>query len=433
MERKYVIIFLLSVCFSSLKAQQTLTLQQCIDRALENNKQIKSQTLAQREREIAYRQAKQNLLPTLNAGAGQNLSFGRSIDATNTYQSANSNQVSFNISSNLTLFDGLKMKYSIDARRAEMRVSQADLEKMKDDITLAVNMAFLEVLMNKELLQIAREQLDITQQNIERQRILVASKRIVEGELYELLAQESKENLNYVEANNNLQISLLNLAQIIELDDFQHFDITAPDDLNNDLTLLSIETVYENALKSRPEIKSAEFRLQSSKKNVLIARSDYFPTLSLGANVGTGYYNLQDAQNLPFDEQLSNNRSTSVGLSLNIPVFNRFSVSNRVKTAKLEVENSELNISNAKTELYKTIQQAYLNANAAKSRWDAAIQSETATREAYRFTLQKFEAGRASQFELFQSKSLLTQALSEKAQAKYEYFFRMKILGMYNR
>ena len=432
MERKYVIIFLLFVCFSNLKAQQTLTLQQCVDRALENNRQIKSQSLVKQEREIAYRQARQNLLPDLNAGAGQNFSFGRSIDASNTYQSANSTQTSFNLSSNLTIFDGLKMKHNIDARKAEMRVSEADLEKMKDDITLAVNMAFLEVLMNKELLQIAQEQLGITQQNIERQKLLVKSKKIVEGELYELLAQEARENFRYIEADNNLQISLLNLAQIIELNDFQNFDVVVPNDLSDDLILFSIETVYANALKNRPEMKSAEFRLQSSKKNVSIARSDYFPTLSFGANVGTGYYNLNNMQNFPFEEQLSNNRSTNVGFSLNIPIFNRFNVSNRVKSAKLAVENSELNINSTKTELYKTIQQAYLNAKTAKSRWNAAIKSETATQEAYRFTLQRFEAGRASQFELFQAKSLLTQVLSEKAQAKYEYFFRLKILEMYN-
>ena len=438
MERKYVIIFLLFVCFSNLNAQHTLTLQQCIDSALENNRQIKSQSLIKQEREIAYRQARQNLLPGLNAGASQNFSFGRSIDASNTYQSDNSIQTSFNVSSNLTIFDGLKMKYSIDARKAEMHASQADLEKIKDDITLAVNAAFLEVLMNKELLQIAQEQLEITQQNVERQKILLKSKKITEGDLYELLAQESKENLRCIEADNNLKISLLNLAQIIELSpqnpphgDFD-FDIIAPDDLSNNLVLLSIETVYENALKNRPEIKSAEYRLQSSKKNVLIARSDYYPTLSLEANFGTSYFNLENMQNQPFEKQLSKNLSSSVGLSLSIPVFNRFYVSNRVKSAKLEVKSSELNKDNARAELYKTIQQACLNANAAKSRWDATIKSETAAREAYRFALQKFETGRTSQYELFQAKSFLMQALSEKAQAKYEYFFRLKIVAIYN-
>ncbi len=305
MERKYAIIFLLIVCFSCLKAQ--LTLQQCINRALENNRQIKSQSLVKQEKEIAYRQARQNLLPDLNAGANQGFSFGRSIDASNTYQTANAAQTAFNLSSNLTIFDGLRMKYSIDARKAEMHVSQADLEKIKSDITLVVNTAFLEVLMNKELLQVAKEQVEITRQNIERQKILVESKKIAEGELYELLAQESKENLRCVEAGNSLKISLLNLAQIIELDDFQNFDIIVPADLGADLILLSVEAIYENALKNRPEIKSAEYRLQSSRKNVLIARSDYYPTLSLGANIGTGYYNLNNVQNFPFREQLSNN------------------------------------------------------------------------------------------------------------------------------
>jgi len=442
--KKYFTLFLLLIFFSEIPAQQTLTLQQCIDSALENNKKIKSQSLAKQEREIAYRQARQNLLPNLNAGANQSFNFGRALDADNIYQTANSTQTSFNLSSNLTIFDGLKMKHSIDARRAEMYASEADLGKMKDDIILSVNMAFLEVLMNKELLQIAKEQLEITQQNIERQKILVESRKIVEGELYELKAQASKEKLKYIEAENNLKISLLNLAQIIELSPLTSsvlskrsnkwdFDVTAPDDLwNNDLTLLSVEMVYEKALKNRPEIKSAEYKLQSTKKNMLIARSGYYPILSLGANAGTNYFNLNNVQNNSFEKQLLNNRSTSVGLSLNIPVFNRFEVNNRVKTAKLELENSELNISITKAELYKTIQQACLNADAAKSRWDAAMESETAAQEAYRFALQKYEVGRTSQYDFFQAKSLLAQVLSEKAQAKYEYFFRLKILEMYN-
>jgi outer membrane protein len=216
----------------------------------------------------------------------------------------------------------------------------------------------------------------------------------------------------------------------MEITDFQHFDIQAESPVLGNLD--SVEDVYKSALQNRPEMKSANYKLQSSEKNVSIARADYFPTLTFGAQFGTGYYNLQNMQSRPFDKQLSDNMSTSVGLNLNIPIFNRFDTKNRVETAKLVVENSKLEIENAKKELFKTIQQAHQNALAAKERRQAADKSVTAMREAFRYAEQRFDAGRASQYEVFQAKNNLTQTLSEQMQAKYEYIFRLKILEMYN-
>ena len=427
---KKLMILFLGIALN-INAQQTYTLQQCIDIALENNRQVKQQSLAKQERDIAYRQARQNLLPNLNAGAGQYFNFGRSLDVNNTYQSANSTQTSFNIGSNLTLFDGLKMKHNIDARQAEMYASAADLEKMKMDIVMAVNTAYLQVLMNKELLQIAENQLLLTRELIVQRQKLIETGKLAEGEIFELQAQEAKENLNRVQADNTLKLSLLDLAQIMDIADFQNFDIQAE---NLPLTdLRSVADTYESALQNRPEMKSATFRLQSSKNNVSIARANYFPTLTFGANAGTGYFNLQNIPSRPFDKQLSDNMSTSIGFNLNIPIFNRFDTKNRVEVAKLATENSKLELENTKKELFKSIQQAHQNAVAAKERWQAADKSVTAMREAFRYAEQRFDAGRASQYEVFQAKNNLTQVLSEQTQAKFEYLFRLKILEMYSR
>lgn len=426
--KSFLAIILLLLPFFG-NSQNAWTLEQCIDTALVNNRRVKQQLLTKEARAIAYNQARQELLPNLNASAGQSFSFGRSLTAENIYQSANSSSTSFSVSTSLTLFDGLRIKHNIDARRADMNASEADLEKIHDDIIMSVTTAFLQVLMNKELLQIAKEQIQLTQKNIEQRESLVESGKMAEGELYELYAQEAQEELNIIQADNSLKLSLLDLAQILELSDFENLDIITPDDLITiDASILPADSVYRSALTHRPEIRGAEYRLESSERNVSIIKSSYYPSLSFGAQMGTDYYNLKGIENSSFSDQISNNLRESLGFSLQIPIFNRFDTRNRVRTAKLEVESSRIAIEDVKIELRKNIQQAYQNALAAKTRWIATQKSEMAVREAYRFVNQKYEAGRASQYELFQAKNNLTKTLSEQTQAKYEFAFRMRIL-----
>jgi len=413
-------------------AQQKYTITECIEIALGNNRNIKQQELNRQQREIAYSQARADLLPSLNASAGQNFVFGRSIGLDNTYQNTNSSQTSFGIGADITLFDGLRMKHSIDARKADMHASEADLDKIRDDIIMSVSTAFLQTLLNKELLQIAENQLETTRADIARRTALVNSGKMARGELYEQEAQLAKEELNRVQAESNLRLSLLDLAQIMELEQFDDFDVTAPpaETLISETPLLASEAVYESALVNRPIIRSMQYRIESSEKEMLMARSQFYPSLSFGANMGTGYYKMNGRDNDPFGTQLRNNVSNSLGFSLRIPIFNKFQVRNNVHSAELAIANTRLEMDKTKLELRKQIEQAYYNAVGAKSRWEAAQKSVTASNEAYRFAEEKHGSGRANSYELFLAKNNQTQALGEEAQAKYEYAFRLKILEL---
>ena len=416
----------------SLSAQRQYTLLECIDIALENNRNIKQQELGRQQREIAYSQARADLLPNLNASAGQNFVFGRSIGLDNVYQNTNSSQTSFNIGGDITLFDGMRMKHNIDARKADMYASEADLEKMRDDIILSVSTAFLQALLNQELLRIAENQLETTEANLQRQDQLVKSGKMARGELYELEAQQAREELNRVQAESNLKLALLDLAQVMELEEFNQFDIVAPsaETLINETPLLSSRDVYESALVNRPEIRGMRYRLESSENELLMAKSGYYPSLSFGANMGTGYYHMSGRDNDPFSSQLRNNMSNSLGFSLRIPIFNRFQVRNNVRGAQLAIVNTQLEMDKTKIELRKQIEQSYFNAIGSRSRWEAAEKSVAASQEAYRFAEEKYESGRANAYELFLAKNNLTQVLGEEAQAKYEYAFRLKILEL---
>lgn len=431
MKLKYTLVALFSVFVCSISAQQ-YTLEECIETALNNNRNIKQQMLNKQQREIAYSQAKSDILPNLNASAGQNFVFGRSIGLDNVYENTNSSQTSFGLNAGITIFDGLRMKYNIDARRAELGASNADLEKYKDDIEMSVSTAFLQVLLQKELLQIAAEQVDLTLASIEVQNKLIESGKLAKGEIYELEAQLAREEQNMVQTESQLKLAILDLAQIMELEDFNNFDIITPpiEYIINEEYLISSEEIVRSAFLVRPEIDAANLRLESSLLEVKIARSRLYPTLSFGANMGTGYYNMGGRTNASFSSQVKNNISNSLGFNLQIPIFNKFQTRNSIRTAKLAAENSRIEIDNVKIDLRKRVEQAFENAKGAKSKWQATKKAETAGQESYRFTQEKYEGGRSNSFELFQAKTNLSKTLADQAQAKYEYAFRLKILQL---
>lgn len=418
--RKIFIILAALIASFFANAQHTWTLEQCIDSALANNRNIKQRELARQTNEIAYQQARNNLLPNLNGSANQSWGYGRSQIVDGTYQNVNTSNTTFGLSSGITLFDGLRMKFNIDARMADLKAAEANVQKINEDIILSVSTAYLQVILNKELVTNALEQVELTKAKVVQQKALIESGKKAEGEMYELLAQQSSEDFVLIQNQNNLKLSLLDLAQIIELTNFERFDIEVPHDLMSDeLELLDPEQIYQSALNHRPEIKIAEYQLEGSKRNVQIAQSSYFPTLSFGANLSGGYYN-----------SISTPLSTGLGLSLSVPIFNKMATRNQVRTAQINVESTKLAVENSKKELQKRVQQAYFNAVAAKAKWDASKKSEIASKEAYRFVNQKYEGGRSSTFELYQSKNNMAKALSEVSQAKYEYVFRLKILEL---
>lgn len=425
-----IIAAMLAACVCA--GAQTLSLQQCIDTALAHNNQLKQQTYQLRTQEVTYRQARQNLLPNLNASASQSWVFGRSIGADNVYKSTNSSQTSLGLSASLLLFDGLKMKYSIDEAKAAMLASEADVSALKADITMNISAMYLQILLNKELLETARQQLADTQLKVEQNRALVEAERLAAGELYAIEAQAAKEELAVTQAQNNLQLALLDMVQALELDSIGGFDVVVPTDLELLAgALLTNDAVYNMALQHRPEIKAAEYNLAASEHALKSARADYYPTLSAGASLSTGYYDMEGYQNNTFGRQLGDNLSTSVGLQLTIPIFNKMQVRNNVSRARINVENYKVQAEEAKKTLRKNIDQAYYNALAAQSRETAAEKSERSAYEAYRYAEQKYESGRASVYEFYDAKLSYTLALSERIQAKYEYLFRLKILEYY--
>ena len=440
MKRMYSLIAaaLMLVVFTGAKAQQTWSLQKCIDYALENNIQIKQQVLNSEYYSNQHSQAKFNRLPNLNAGFQNNMNYGRTIGSDNTYLDINSNSTSGSLSSNVTLWNGFTLKNSIKMAEMDLRASLEEMQKAKDDIMLNIAASYLEILFADELLIVTEDLLKITQLQIDRTGKLVEAGSLAKGSLLEIEAQYAREELNVVNAQNRVQLAYLSLYQFLELPSSESFKIEKPilPEISANMTMLNSMDVFKNAVQIRPAVKGAEFKLESARKQLLIAKGNLMPSLTFGGN----YYNFYNNKyqypdppygiggNIPFGKQLKSNERFGFGATLNIPIFNRYQAQTGVSNAQIQVENTELQLQSTKNLLRK----AYTNALASFKRYVANQKAVVSSTEAFRYTEEKFNVGMINSVEYNQVKNNLTNAQSDLLQAKYEYIFRTKILDFYN-
>lgn len=438
MKRIYSLIAaaILMVVITSAQAQETWSLQKCIDYALKNNIQIKQQALNSEYYSNQLGQAKNNRLPNLNAGFQNNMSFGRSLGSENTYLDVNSNTTSGSLSSNITLWNGFTLKNSVKMADMDLRATLEDLQKAKDDMMLNIAASYLEILFAEELVVVAEDLQKITQLQIDRTGKLVEAGSLAKGSLLEIEAQYAREELNVVNAQNRLQLAYLGLYQLLELPSTESFRIEKPilPEIGANLSLMNTMDVFKNAVQIRPAVKGAEFKLESARTQLLIAKGNLLPSLSFGANYNNNYNYLMNTQftNISFGEQLKSHQRYGFGVSLNIPIFNRFQAQSSVSNSQIQVENTELQLQSTKNLLRKDIEQAYTNAIAAFKRYIANQKTVISSKEAFRYTEEKFNVGMINSVEYNQSKNNLSTAQSDLLQAKYEYIFRTKILDFYN-
>jgi len=440
MKRKYLFISII-LLFSPLvlSAQQKLwTLEECISHALENNIQIKQQKIMTDYQVSTLEQSKLKLLPTVNGSASHNYSFGRALDET-TYEFTDNVTVqsnNFYAGSNVTLFQGLVNYNTIQKNKYELLASEQDLEKFRDDISMNIALAYLQILLNQELVSATEAQVKLTKEQIDRTRRMVDAGSLARGNLLDIEAQAAREELQLVNMQNQLTLSLLTLAQMLELENPQEFAVAIPEIKIEDASIQgSPSAIYSAAEQMRPEVLSAEYQLRSAEYDLAIARGGRSPRLSLGASVSTAYSDNRlrpityDAY--PFGDQLRDNISYGVGFSLSIPVFNGWQVNSSIQNSKLGIDNSRYALESTKKQLYKTIEQAFTDANGALKQYHASQKAVASMEEAFRYAEQKLDVGLLTAFEYNQSKTQLLNAQSEMAQAKYEYIFKTKVLDFY--
>lgn len=425
---------LAAACTAAAQSRpEVWTLEQCIEFAQRNNTTVRTRAVQVDQNSNELSTARFSRLPDLNASVGYNVSFGRGTGDDNVYKTQTLQTGSFDLSASMPLFQGLRINRTVKGGKLDLAAAVQDLERAREDVAVNVMTLYLQVLYYKELVGVAERQLDLSTRQAERSRELVASGKQPESARYESEALAANDALTLTQARNDLQLALLDLSQAMNRESAAGFDIALPDlDPLLDRALskhTDTEAIYDYAAENRPHIRAERIRLESSENSVAIARSYLYPSLSLRGGYGTGIYSSMDADFWP---QFRRNGSEFVGVSLSIPIFNRRVSRNNVRTAKLSVERQQLTLLEAEQSLRKEIEQAGYNAEAAGTKYRAAVAALAAAETAFAYEEQKAEAGRSTVFDFNDAKTRMEKAASELVQAKFELVFRRKLLDFYH-
>ena len=449
----FVAVFISQILFAQVTEKWTL--EKCIDYSFKNNFTLRQANLATKVSGNQYTQSELNVLPSINASANYNFNFGNSLNpVTYTFSNGNSQTSQLGLQGNLTLFNGLQQINTIKKSKYDLLGSQYDYENAKSNMALNIASAYLQILLNREIVQVAEEQRKITAEQKETVKKKFDAGLLPETSYLEVEAQLARDEANVVNSQGVYDLSVESLKQMLQLPVEQSFDVDVPQ-VNTDnmsgITDVNSIGVYNYAVKNQPVVKSAEAKWKSSQMAEKVAYGFITPTLTLGYNLFSGYTNAPNenlhltTQATPpyvnfntissppdaFFTQVKNNLKQFVALGITVPIFNKGQIFLNISSAKLQQQIKELDLENTKAVLMGNIEQAYTNAKVAAETYLANKKSYESSQKSY-FSLQKrFDAGLVTNFDLQQSKNSVATAESDMARAKYTYVFRVKILDFY--
>ena len=412
------------------------SLRECCDYAVEHNIGIKQQKNQCRQQEIQLSTSKNSRLPDLSASVNQNFSFGRGLTMDNTYTNTNTSSTSFSLGTSVPLFTGFEIPNQIKLNQLNLEAATADLEKAKNDIRMQVAQAYVQILYDMEMADVAHRQIAIDSAQVARLQAFVDNGKASEAELSQQKATLANSKLTATQADNNLRLAILALTQLLELPSPDGFTIVRPsleslDNLVNMESLVSPDQVYAEALGIKPEIISQQLKLKGTAHSIKIAQAGNYPTLSLSGGLGTNYYTTSGFNSDSFGKQLENNFSQYIGLNLSVPIFNRFSTRNRIRSARIDQETQQLQLDNTKKTLYKEIQQVYYNALNAQSKTQSSAEAVNSSKDAFELVQAKYENGKATITEFNEAKNNYMKSESDLVQARYENLYQHALLEFY--
>lgn len=448
--RNFRILALFLIVPAGALAQEPWGLERCIQYAITNNITIKQQEQRVAIGDNAVKKAQWSQTPSLSASSNNSVSFGRSRDNSN-FASVDKSAWSGNLSvgSQLNLFNGFSTTTTIAKSKLDLQSDLLEVERTRNDISLNIAAAYLQVLFNEELVTISKRQVETTQLQVDRTQKLVDAGNLSQSNLLEIRSQQAQEEVALVNAQNQLDIAYLTMKQLLELPVDTQFQIEHPSGLTvNEQYALSTPALLYQTSQNLPQIKSAEIKVESAEKGIKLAKSSYYPSLMLSAQYGTSYFNQaleQKGSYLAPDgkteiaiygkqairDQLNKNQSIGIGLSLNIPIFDRFSTKYEVNNARIGYTTAQLDLQQRKNTLYKEISQAHADAIGALKKYTATEKAREALAESFNSIDKKFNVGAANSLDYNTAKNNLSKSESELLQAKYQFIFKTKILDFY--
>jgi outer membrane protein len=446
MFRSLIIAGFLLIFSQASQAQESWSLEKCIEYALQNNIQVKQTMLSVESAQRNKKQSFANMFPSANASTGYNLNFGRTIDpGTNAFVTESVSSQNVWLGSSVTLFNGLRLLNGLKQSQLNVLAAEYDLQSITNDISMSVATSFLQVMFSEELLQIAFDQKGISTQMMERTQKLVDAGATAKGNLFDIKAQLANDEVQVVNSENNYQSAVLTLKQLLNLKEDVEFKVERPDvDMPiTDPASLRVSMIYNDALENWPAVLARETRVLGAEKGVKMAWASLTPSLDASGNVNTVFSSSRtfspfDTDNqtkwgekIPYGTQLDQNLSYGLGMSLSIPIFNGLAAKNGLQQARLSKLNNELQLSDTKNQLYSSVQKAYNDAMAAYRSFLATDESVKAGEESFHYAEERFEVGMINAMDHSTIKNNLARVKSDRLRAKYDYIFRSKVLDFY--
>ncbi len=447
------------------RAQEVITLQKAIDLTLQNNLTIKQSKINEELGTADYQQAKYNLLPSLTVNPQASYNFGRSPNLTTySYTSQSFLYVNGQASLSLTVFQGGQLRNQILANKLTLDADKTTTEKTKNDLVLNVVTAYLQILTNQDLVTAANQQIGIAKITLDRAQKNFDAGNQTLADLSQAKAGLSTDEYNLTTAQNQLDISILALKQYMEMDPATQITIDRPDvsKLTDIQTAFAAPDVIKTALAINPDIKLAEIQQDGYLQAIKIAKGNYYPTVSLFGGLGTNYSSISQnvigtttlqsqigvvqgtntpvvgqyespvySKSYSIGNQFSNNLNESFGVTVQIPIFNKFTAHTAVKKAKLNYEYAQLSTDLAKNTLSKTITQAVLDVQAAEKQYVSAQQTYYANKEAFNVVQQRYNVGLVNSLDYNTSLTNYNKAETDMIEAKYAVVFRSKVIDYY--
>lgn len=437
MKRFAIVLTALSLATAAGAQEKIWSLGDCIQYALEKNISLQQRQINVENQAISLQTSQLSRLPSINGSIGENYNIGRAQNREGVYEDRGSLTTSMGANASVSVFQGLRIMNQVKADKLSLEAATQDLEQARQDISLNITAAYLQVLYAKENESLARKQLSLSSDLLERTRKMVDAGRSSQSELYDAESSLASAQSSLVDAVNSRQTAILDLAQAMNYTNYSDFDIQTPQTqsyLDEAIIGLSpVDSIYNDYIERRPSVMASQKRLEVAKRQVKVAQSALYPSINIGASYNTGYYSAQALAGGTgsFWHQLAQNGSPSVGVSMSIPIFNKWATRNNIRTARNNVKNQELTLEQERLTVYKEVQQAYVNAQAAYSKYLSGIKSEDAAKKAFEFEQKKYESGRSTAYQYNEVQHKLANASSQLSQAKYNFILRVKILDFY--
>jgi outer membrane protein len=472
MYKKFIILGIALSAYQ-LSAQEVWSLEKCISTAQDNNKTIKQSQISVKNAQLINKQDQYAVYPTVNGSSNLGFNFGRSVNpATYQFENIGTRYNGINVSAGMTLYNGGRIQNQIKQSAVDIQAAQADLEQVAQNISLQVAQAYLQILLNEEQLSNAKKKAQTTLSQLDRVEKQIKAGSLAPTAKYDLAAQAARDEQSIVTASNNVELSYLNLKNLLELAPDKDMKIEAPSvvvptDVNPDA--FSLKMVYNQALGNQPQIRAGESRIKSAEIGVKMAEAALLPIVSMNANLNSNFSStikdftkatvkkvpftqtgtatfmgqtapvsltinqdvLSDAPKKPYFDQIGDNFGQGLGFNVQMPIWDGYQRKTTIQRQKLAVENQTIALDRTKQQLKSDVQNAIASARAARKQYEASQKTFEAQKSAFDATEKRFQIGAANGFEFTQSRFQLDTAERDVVVAKYDYLFRVKIVEFY--